>query len=60
MGLVRKPIAITGAHRCWTGAMRTPENSVHQKFAGATSRRKGWQGAVGDRDPDPESPITGV
>ena len=34
MGLVRKPIAITGAHRCWTGAMRTPENSVHRKPRG--------------------------
>jgi DNA-binding PadR family transcriptional regulator len=34
--------------------------SVKGKFAGAPARRKGWQGAVSDRDPDPESPITGV
>jgi hypothetical protein len=35
MGLVRKPIAITGAHRCWTGAMRTPR----------TPYIRGWRGS---------------
>jgi hypothetical protein len=60
MGLVRKPIAITGTHRCWTGAMRTPRTPYIRGSRGVPARRKGWQGAVGDRDPDPESPITGV
>jgi len=34
MGLVRKLIAITGAPRCWTGAMRNSQNSVKAKFTG--------------------------
>ncbi len=29
----RKPISARDAHRCWTSAMRTSENSVNAKFA---------------------------
>jgi hypothetical protein len=28
----RKPLAAGDAHRCWTGAMRTSENSAYAKF----------------------------